>query len=300
MRNRKRTAKSMFIRGFLQSFFIVSILMAAGAFGYQMTMKLWMIEPEEIEITEEPVPTPIPITSPTVDEVSKNLIFCYDSETHRINKLVLEIFHCENKQMTYITIPMSTQFTMSDILYKKLITVQPSVPQIFRLSTMTRYLDPEVVFDYGVLMIEDMLELDVSYYTVLPIELYQAVFEERSVPEGIRANNLQASTNKKESSTEKKDTTEAKLIVAEVFQQEYVPILEKIESVEELSTYIEDMYDKLQSNLTLREKMNYLESYSKTSLEDISFTRIAGNDRNSGFVVDERLVLEQLLSLDAY
>jgi hypothetical protein len=274
--------------------------MAAGAFGYQMTMKLWMIEPEEIEITEEPVPTPIPITSPTVDEVSKNLIFCYDSETHRINKLVLEIFHCENKQMTYITIPMSTQFTMSDILYKKLITVQPSVPQIFRLSTMTRYLDPEVVFDYGVLMIEDMLELDVSYYTVLPIELYQAVFEERSVPEGIRANNLQASTNKKESSTEKKDTTEAKLIVAEVFQQEYVPILEKIESVEELSTYIEDMYDKLQSNLTLREKMNYLESYSKTSLEDISFTRIAGNDRNSGFVVDERLVLEQLLSLDAY
>jgi hypothetical protein len=298
----------MFIRGFLQSFFIVAILLAAGVFGYQMTMKLWMIEPEKKEVVVEADPTPIPITVPSVDEVSKNLIFCYDFETHIISKLVLEVFHCEKKQLTYVTLPMSTQFTMSDILYKKLITVQPSIPQIFRLSTMTRYLEASVVFDYGVLMVEDMLELDISYYTVIPVDLYQTIFEERSVPEGIIMEDLLSGSDKKVSGEKNKDAagrneseqTIDKRIVAEVFQKEYIKTLDQIISVEELSTYLEDMYDKVETNLSLREKMNYLESYSKTSLKDICFTRIAGNDRNSGFVVDEKRAMQQLVDLGAH
>lgn len=289
-KRRKQTAKSMFIRGFLQSFFIVAILLTAGIVGYQTTMKLWMVEEEPDLMAEEPESTPISITTPSIDEVSKNLIFCYDAETHVISKLILEVFHCERKQMTYITIPTSTQFTMSDVLYKKLIAVQPSIPQIIRLSTMTRYLDASVIFDYGVLMVEDMLGLEISYYTVLPVKLYQSVYEEKSIPDGISASSLLIGESEQQQETS---------VEAEVFTQKYLEYLETIESAEELSTYIEEVYASLQSNLALEEKMNYLESYCKTSEEDVSFTRIAGEDRNSGFVLDREKARQQLQQLGA-
>ena len=300
-----QSAKRMFIRGFLQSFFIVAILLTTGILGYQTTMRLWWIDPGEVGMREVTVPTTMPVTVAKVDEVSKNLIFSYNSDTHIINKLILEVFHCERKQLTYITIPLSTQFTMSDILYKRLIAVQPSIPQVFRLSTMTRYLGSEQVFDYGVLLLEDMLNLDISYYTVLPVDLFQAVFEEQSIMDGMTAVHLLEGiadplTEEQQGNNEIDGMQGQQPIVAEVFTKEYMEEMEAIHSVEELSTYIETIYDDLVSNLSVREKMNYLESYSKTSWNDIRFTRIAGYDRNNGFVMDENQVLRQLQRLDVY
>ncbi len=304
-KKRTQSAKRMFIRGFLQSFFIVAILLSAGILGYQTTMRLWWIAPQVVPMREETAPTPIPITVASIDEVSKNLIFSYNPDTHIINRLILEVFHCERKQLTYITIPLSTQFTMSDILYKRLIAVQPSIPQVFRLSTMTRYLSSEQVFDYGVLLLEDMLNIDISYYTVLPIDLFQAVFEEQSITDGITAVNIldgiaDPFAGEQQGNNEDEIMQEQQPVVAEVFTRTYMEELEGIRSVEELSTYIENLYDDLISNLAIREKMNYLESYSKTSWEDIHFTRIAGYDRNNGFAMDESRVLQQLQSLGVY
>lgn len=284
----KQTAKRMFIKGFLQSFFIVLILMGAGILGYQVTMRLWMVEPKMTQV-KGPEPTEAPITVPSVDEVSKNLIFCYDNDTHIISKLVLEVFHCEDKQITYVTIPMSTQFTMSDILYKKLIAVQPSIPQMMRLSTMIRYFDENVIFDYGVLMVEDMLELDISYYTVIPTVLYQSVFEEKSIPDQIKVAGLLSEI----------EESEAKFVTAEVFKKDYIKRLDKLDQIEQIRTYMQELYKEVKSNLSLVERMNYLESYGKTALSDISFTRIAGYDRNSGFVLDKDITGQQLMGLKA-
>ncbi len=303
-RHRKQTAKSMFIRGFLQSFFIVAILLSAGIIGYQMTMQLWMIPEKEPEAVITPEPTPEPITVPSVDEVSKNLIFCYDSETGIISKLVLEVFHCEQKQLTYLTIPMSTSFTMSDTLYKKLIAIKPSIPQMLRLSAMVRYLDASVVFDYGVLMVEDMLGIDISYYTVIPIELYQSIFEEQSIPEGISAADIlgvepKIQTEDSEDTT-MSDTVSTDPVVAEVYTKNYIQMIRGLDSTEKISTYIEETYDQLESNLKVREKMNYLESYSRTTLRNVTFTRLTGDDKNSGFVMNSEAVRQQLLELGAY
>jgi hypothetical protein len=280
----------MFIRGFLQSFFIVAILLVAGIIGYQTTMKLWMPPPEQTEVAEKPKPTVVPITEPSVDDVSKNLIFCYDSESHIISKLILEVYHCERKQLTYITIPMSTQFTMTDVLYKKLIAVQPSIPQVIRLSNMIRYLDTSEIFDYGVLMIEDMLDLDISYYSVMPTEFYQSLFEERSIPDGISAAGLLSEA----------EPPEVEMVVAEAFTEDCIKRLDTLKDKEEISNYIETLYEEMKSNLSIDGKMNYLESYAMTSMKDVSFTRIGGYDRNSGFTLDESKVQQQLQELGAY
>jgi anionic cell wall polymer biosynthesis LytR-Cps2A-Psr (LCP) family protein len=88
-------------------------------------------------------------------------------------------------------------------------------------------------------------------------------------------------------------------VIAEVFNDKYIERLDKIESTEEISSYIETLYEKMKSNLSVSSKMNYLESYSMTSMDNVSFTRIAGNDRNSGFAVDENKVQQQLQELGA-
>lgn len=304
-RSRQQTAKRMFIRGFIQSFFIVAILLTAGVLGYQMTMRLWKPEMKEMEITERPVPAPKPITEPSIDEVSRNLIFCYDSEKHIISKLILEVFHCEKKQLTYITIPMSTQFTMKDILYKKLIALQPSIPQLLRLSTMVRYLDSGVIFDYGVLLAEDMLGMDISYYTVIPVKLYQSIFEERSIPDRISLQELMSAEGittkrgggKSTAGTKASGAPEEITLTAEVFTKEFMKQANKLQDTMEIGSYMEELYQEVSSNLPLEGKLNYLESYSVTQAEEIRFTRIAGNERNSGFVLDEAKALQQLREL---
>lgn len=300
----KQNAKNMLIKGLLQSFFIVAILLGAGVLGYQTTMKLWMIDKADAIVANEATPTPVPITKASIDDISKNLIYCYDEENHEISKLVLEIFHCQNKQLTYITIPMSTQFTMSDTLYKKLILIHPSTPQMLRLSAMTKYIDTETVFDYGVLLVEDLLEIDISYYTVLPKELYDTIFSEQSIVAGSDAKSLLAGEELDAPDTSKDLADSGEQLVdtqvtAEVFTKDYMEFITTIKTAEELSTYIEDVYASLSSNLSVYDKMNYLESYCKTPLSKVTFDRLRGSEMNSGFVIDQngvRLQLQQLTS----
>lgn len=307
VRHKKKSAKSIFIRGFLQSFFIVAILLTAGVVGYQSTMKLWMVEEQKPVVVRAPEPTPVPITTASVDDISKNLIFCYDSDTNTISKLVLEVFHCEKKQLTYITIPMNTQFTVSDQLYEKLILYQPSIPQMIRLSTITRYLEASVLFDCVTLMVEDLLGLPVSYYTVLPAQLYQTVFEEKRIISGTTAEELlsQKSVQKKDKAVSGKNGASdpdqpEEFLEAEVFTKEYLTFLGTLDHEEEIEAYIEEVYTAVTSNLSVFDKMNYLDSYSATSLNDVAFTRIAGEDKNSGFAVELSSAVRQLNELEAY
>ena len=202
-----------------------------------------------------------------VDDISKNLIFCFNDETNKIDKIVLEIFHCKNKQLTYITIPMRTQLTMSDDLYRKMVLVQPDIPQVMQLSAISGYLDSNTVFDYGVLIIQELLGIDISYYTVIPKTIYDTIF----------------------TSKELTDT-----LPVETFSDEYMEFLKTIDTTEKLSTYIEELYPTLHSNLSLIDKMNYLESYAETSLSKISFQLIQGNDTNSSYIINRVLLTRQL------
>jgi hypothetical protein len=275
----KYNVKRMFLKGFVQSFFIVAILLGVGALGYKITMRLWL--PKEVisRELEAPEPTPEPITTASVDDISKNLIFCYDEKKEKITKLILEVYHCEKKQLTYITIPMNTQVTMSDTLYKRLIVVQPSIPQIMRLSSISGYFEKDTVFDYGVLIMEDVLKQSISYYTVLPQELYSGIFSEQM-----------------EGSGEDETGKEA----VEVFTKDYMRFLEEIRTEEELRSYIKELYHSIGTNLSLQDKLKYLDSYMNTSLSNISFERLPGKEYNSGFIPDELRIKTRLEELTAY
>jgi len=283
----KRKVKKLFLKGLLQSFFIVIILFGAGWLGYQATMNYLKIPEDDIVTEVKLTPTPKPITTASVDEISKNLIYCYNKKTKEINKIVLEIYHCQKKQLTYITIPVNTKMTMSDSLYRRLVLAHPDIPQIIKLSSITKYFDKDTVFDYGVLLAEDLLNLQLSYYTVIPQDVYEQIFVEQytTVLSDEISNETTTAANQE------------KIVPVEKFTEEYVEFLKSLTTKEELSTYIEDIYSSFKSNLSVYDKMNYLDSYCKTPFSNISFVCIPGEDYNSGFEIDEYEVTKQLQAL---
>jgi hypothetical protein len=75
---------------------------------------------------------------------------------------LLEVFNSNGRKLGYISIPLDTKLTMSETLYRKLVVIKPEIPQIIKLSSVTKYLEEKTVFEYGVLMMEDLLGTDIS------------------------------------------------------------------------------------------------------------------------------------------
>lgn len=276
----------MFFKGFLQSFFIVALLLGAGVLGYQLTIKNLQEPKEEAILAYQEETVPESITQARIDDVSLNLIYCYNDDTNEITKLLLEIFNCKSKQLTYITIPMRTQITMSDSLYRKMITVNPQIPQVMLLSSMTKYLDSDTIFDYGVLMLDDLLSIDISYYTAIPQSIYDTIFTGKVLADS-ESNMADGKIN----------NSSGQNLPTEVFTEDYVSFLKTIKTEEELSTYIESVYSDIRSNLSVHDKMNYLESYRATPMSNISFELISGDNQNSAFLIDKEQSAQRLKEL---
>lgn len=280
----KKTAGRMFIRGFVRSFFIIMILFSVGALGYMATVYFWRSPKEDAIEAYQKEPDSASISLASVDDVSKNLIYCYNEETHEIVKMVLEIFHCKDKKMTYITIPVRTQFTMSNNLYKNMILVNPEIPQVMKLSTMPKYLEPEVIFDYGVLIVEDMLGIDISYYTAIPQTTYETMFSEKG-----------------QRKSDSEDISTDKLLPIETLSDDFMKQVKKLNTSEKLADYITEIYPSFQSNLSLQDKLKYLDCYMETDKSSITFEMIQGNNKNSAYFIDYGLAairLEELMAED--
>jgi hypothetical protein len=289
----KRNAGKMFIRGFIRafmiSFFVMTLLLGIGVLTYKLVIK-------ELIITEPVKDTAVvayksqeteQITVASVDSISKNLIYSFDEETGEIDKLILEIYRTEDLKLFYVTIPVRTQFTMSDTLYRKLITIYPEIPQIIKLSNIPKYFNRGTVFDYGSLIVEDLLQIKLSYYTTIPNNLFDTIFTEKSV----KTDNPQSKS--------KKDTSQMTMtgqnVPPMVFHKSYIKFIKSLNTNEKLQAYLEDIYTSIQSNLSFSDKMKYLDSYSKTPTKNIVFEIIQGVNQNSAYVIDSELAAKQLM-----
>lgn len=260
----KNRTRGLFARKFIKSFVFVLVFFIVGGLSYKIVMSLWDVpEAQGISPIQSNEPNKEQITVPSIDDISKNLVFIVNSDTGDLKHLLLEIFHCEDKRMEYITIPIRTQISLSESLYQKLILVHPAIPQVMKLSAMTGYFDEDVIYDYSVLIIQEQLGIEISYYTVVPEDLYDTMF------------------------TSIDNTYNA-------FSNDYKEFIRSIKSAEELSDYIEETYPKLISNISLFEKMNYFESYLQTPLNKVTFNLINGNDKNSAYYIDKTLAKKQI------
>jgi len=257
----KKSAGKIFTVQFIKSLFFIVLFIGIIIFCYRAIMQYYGINDTDDTSTISPIDNKQSTKLiASIDDISKHLIFSVDEDTGAIKKLVLEIFNCETHRMVFITIPIKTQFTLSDSLYHDLILVKPSIPQFLKISAISSYFPKEAMYEYGVLMIEDLLNIQISYYSVVPESLYETVFE--TDPMG------------------------------EVFSDNFIEFLHTITTEDDLRNYLENIYTLISSNLSLEDKFNYIESY--LSDVSISFEVIAGEDSNSAYLVDELMAAKQI------
>lgn len=102
-----------------------------------------------------------------VDDVSIQIIFYTSIEQTTLEDVVIEILHCKDKKLTYLSVPTDTEISVNSRLYQKLAALDPEIPQYFRLNQLPRLFDAKKRYAYAQLILDDMLSMDSSYYTVV-------------------------------------------------------------------------------------------------------------------------------------
>lgn len=271
-------AGKLFLKGLLKSFIGVTLLLGVTLISYHFVSRLFYIPEEEKTVSAGHTEGEEAIIRASVDDISRNLIFCVD-EQGEVRRLLLEVFHCEQGRLYYLTIPTETGITMSDSLYRRLILVNPSVPQLLKLSGITEHFPKESAYAYGVLLVEELLKIKMSYYTVMPAPTYDKIFQTEEPTETVGE------------AGEGKGQT---IYPREIFSEGFISVIQHIRTEEELQRYIEELYEEIESNLSLEDKMNYFDSYLKLAPARITFELLAGEPKNSGYVPDGDKVAEQL------
>lgn len=147
--------------------FSFCMMLLLGVLVYSSYQKSQKTDATLLEMNASLYQKPIQLKEGRVEEDSKNLIFYVSSESLELQEVVLEILHGKTGKLNYITIPVNAQMAVETKLYQKLAAIYPEMPQYFQLSQLSNLFDENKRYAYGQLILDDMLGMDTSYYTVI-------------------------------------------------------------------------------------------------------------------------------------
>ncbi len=165
----------IFIVGFFKAVAVLLCMILAAVGGFFGTKKYYTVKNQKAKESEAKKM----ISGAKVDKVSRNLIFSYNPDKNTISNAVLEVYDTENQVMSYVTIPTSVEVTIPANMYRKLLAVNQEIPQIFKFYKLPKYFDKEddTKYGYGAIILASMLDVDISYYTVVDKSAFDEVFE---------------------------------------------------------------------------------------------------------------------------
>lgn len=262
---KQKSILSQFIRGFVKALLIIVVLGVVGVGSYQLTMLYYRsvehYSPEKAGTQAQDL-----VADAAADPIAQNLIYCVNEETNEIENIVLEIFNTYTSELDYITIPIDAKIAISNTMYQKLSKLKYDVPQIITLSKITKYFEGDSKYAYGTLVLEDVMEVDISFYSVIPSSVYETMFEtsEAGVQQLTQAYQKEMSEN-----------TEEKVV----------------------KEYITSLYDKIESNLSLQKRLTYAKEYVKIQKEQIQYDILAITQNGTGNELDVTAANEKLASV---
>lgn len=318
MKNGKNLLKYFGIN-LLKSLLSICVLIAVGCISYMISYHfLSQKAAQEKKQVEQDALEEIKHEA-QVDEVSKNLIYVSDDK-NKITHMILEICNTQTNNMDYISIPTKTDYTIPTTMYRKLCTINDEIPQIIRLSRMKQYFENEDdAYGYGLLIVQKMLGTKLSYYTVLNTETYTSFCQEVKVKVSYKKTedpDASPSPSPTAEPTEDPETgkvpkqkktsinTKTKMNIS-IASLEFTTQLNDIKGDQEkIATYIQNLYDKVNSNLTVYNKLGYLDCYEKMDVNLFHYWGIPGEYNISKvFEVDTKAAktfLKQLVDNPTY
>ncbi len=297
--NMKKNAIIFFLKSLFKSIVVIVSVLAVGVISYKVSYEILSkqakngqidVNEQEIEEILEEAETP---------ELSKNLIYVVDDKKN-ITHMMIEICNTATGNMDYVTVPVKTDYIIPAKMYQKLCVVDEEIPQIVRVSKLRNYfadLEDEQAYGYAELVMEKMLGIDITYYTVLSEELYESHYEEvKAATSYEKVSNTTTTTTSTESSgategeaaqTGYTASVTMKLSVAsESYLQQMADMSGDREKIVE---YIKGQYaqeDKVQSNLTVYSKIAYIETYEKMNAAYYHYWGVPGTFSGKVFSID--------------
>lgn len=287
MRKKKKSAAGVFIQGFLKSVLIIGLLFLTGFASYKVSLFYFnergvLGDSKASQVIKELYGTA------EVEEISKNLIYSMDEESGKVKSMVLEIFNTKTGNMDYITLPTSTEITISNELYQKLLQGGCEAPQIMKLSRIHKYFSEDTLYEYGELVVNDLLGIDISYYTVLEHGKFKQIFK----------------YTKQKETVQTEETAVLQTMPVWALSEEYKSRLEEAKLDEKtMKDYIETAYESCTSNLPLHSKKEYAEDYLKWEIEKTHYhvlPCVKGENKYQAVPKEAKALIAQILGNPAY
>lgn len=286
-KKKKRSTGAIFLRGFGKSLLVICLLFFTGFASYKAALFYFnergISKGGKVSAMIQELYGDV-----AVEDISKNLIYSVDSKSGKIKGLVLEIFNTNTGNMDYITIPANTEVTISNELYQKLAKAGCEAPQIIKLSAIHKYFSEDTMYEYGELILNDLLGIDISYYTVVEPEVFKRIFEKTEIKEAAE--------------------TESGAVIQTLklwtMKESYKDELKAIEKEEKaVKDYIESAYESCSSNLPVRSKKKYAVDYLKWNIDYTYVHIIPGVTEGKVYTAlpdRAKALLEQVLGNTAY
>jgi len=242
----KRSPAQKFVQGLVRTVVFLSIMILAFLGSYKITDSFYKrkgVNKKDNGIHVE--------MNGRLDKVAYNLIYAI-SEDKTIKAALLEILNTESETLGFITIPANSKLTLSSELYKEVLTYNAGAPQIVTVGKLNEVSKKDEQCSFGVTVLNQLLNIDISYYTVMDEADFNEVFE------------MDKETSYYQLSKECKDSLQS-------FTEE--DIIEKVRA-----------YDKLtKCSLSLNDRLNYTPALDKVKLDEIFYMNIAGNEDDDYF-----------------
>ncbi len=266
---KKKSVASIFFINFFKTIGIIALLLGVGVLSYYLTM-LYYKQTSRIERSTAYTHV---ITVNTGNE-SSNLIYSYDEKTKKIKAMVLELFDENTKNLSYITIPVNSQISISQNTYAEFIEVSQKAPQLATLSDINDYFSGDVAYEYGILILQEVMDVDIGYFTALPSGKFDAYFQKKSEKEPLY---MPSQTLLNEAA--------------------------KCKSKGDMEDFMESRWDELISDATLSQKQNYAESLLGVKREYIRVHGIYGEKNGQSFIINGKKtakLVNNIWEADAY
>ena len=156
--------------------FSVCMVVLIGVLLYRTYQKSLTTDTTLLELNTSLYQNPVQEKEGRLEDVSIQIIFYTSTDQETLQDVVIEVLHCKNRILTYLDVPTDTDIVVNSRLYQKLTAVYPEMPQYFRLDQLPKLFAEKDRYAYAQLILDDMLSIDSSYYTVISGE--EKSFEE--------------------------------------------------------------------------------------------------------------------------
>lgn len=292
---KKNNVAKVFFISLLKSILFIIILLCVGFGSYKISYTILSDNGGNVGTSKGDIEDII--EDAQTDEISKNLIYVTDED--RITNMILEICNTKTNNMDYITVPVRTEYTIPATMYQKLCTVNQEIPQIVRIGRLKSYFsNSEDAYGYGELIVEKMLGIKISYYTVLDQETYDSHYTKKMTKVRFRQDVDETTATPGPDgvvpTSQLKRVNERISVASSLYIRELKDISGDQEKIAE---YIKQQYERVESNLTVYNKIGYIECYEKMDVDYFHYWGVPGTFNNKVFTVDTKAAKEFIIKL---